>query len=156
MQTNFPELSNDFFAVCQTAIKAAAWKYEDFARVKAVEGELERLRQFNFALPISSTTQEFEATTGQIEEIAPEMIKDTTLEQTHRYEAPVAKKPSDNKILTPTEAKEAPIRQMPDDIRELVEAGIEVSKNPPKVRDVKVSELPTDPDAARNEFNKPF
>lgn len=45
---------------------------------------------------------------------------------------------------------------MPDDIRQIVEAGVEAAKNPPRVREVQVIDLPSDPDAARQAWNKPF
>ena len=42
----FPAIDDLFFAVCQTAIKNTAWKYQDFEKVKFVEGQLEQLREF--------------------------------------------------------------------------------------------------------------
>jgi hypothetical protein len=155
MTNDFPVLSDDFFAVCQTAIKAAAWKYEDFSRVKSVEGELERLRAF-LASQSATTTAEFQTPVGQIGEIKSSVVKDTTPEPIASGSTPVALNPTKNGIVTPTEAKKAPVRAMPEDIKQIVEVGIEVAKNPPRVRDVIVEELPSDPDAARVAFNKPF
>ena len=155
MTNNFPNLSGDFFGVIQTAIKSAAWKYEDFGRVRAVEAELENLRQF-LSSQLATTTPEIMTSIGQADE-KPQIVENDSSEVlAPRGEAPVASKPEDSKILSPDEVKKAPVRPMPDDILELVQGGIEVAKNPPKVRDVKVSELSSDPDAARNEFNKPF
>lgn len=45
---------------------------------------------------------------------------------------------------------------MPEDIKALVEDGLELAKNPPAVREVKVSELSSDPDEARAAWNKPM
>lgn len=159
MSNQFPELSKEFFDVCQSAIKAAAWKYDQFDRVQVVEGELERLRAFYFSLP-ASTTPEIQTLVAQNEELESIGIDDTTSVSSAPNEAiqpckdPVEIAPVG--VLSPDDAKKAPTRPMPDDIRQIVEAGVEVAKNPPAVREVKVEELSADPDAARNAWNKPF
>ena len=45
---------------------------------------------------------------------------------------------------------------MPADILEIVQVGIEVAKNPPKVRPVQEIPLSADPDEARRQFNAPL
>jgi len=45
---------------------------------------------------------------------------------------------------------------MPSEILDLVMVGLEIAKNPPKVREVKVLDLSPDPDKAREAWNAPF
>lgn len=149
------QLSNDFFSVCQTAIKQAAWKYEDFGRVKAVEGELERLRVFMQSQP-DTTPIEKTIVIGQGDNLRANTIEVSSNPNPNILEPPTALKPDKAEIVTPDQAKEAPARPMPDDILALVQGGLEVAKNPPRVAPVQVEDLPKDPDAARNAFNKPF
>jgi len=158
MTNNFPALSEDFFSVCQTAIKSAAWKYEDFVRVKGVEGELEVLRAYVLQQSPVSTT-EIPAEPGQGEELEPKMINHTQDNISSTGEPIRASKDEttiSTTFVTPEDAKKAPIRPMPQEILDLVKVGVEVAKNPPKVREVKVESIPDDPDAARNAWNKPF
>lgn len=158
MPNEFPNLSEDFFSVCQTAIKSAAWKYEDFSRVKGVEGELDLLRAFCLSQP-ATTPIEFEAVSDTISTTAPFATKDTSQEITPHLEPPVASKPVTEiptGLVTPEEAKKIPARPMPQEILDLVQVGIDVAKNPPKVREAKVIELSSDPDAARQAWSQPF
>lgn len=57
-------------------------------------------------------------------------------------------------LISPEEAKKAPIRPMPDDILDLVQAGVEVAKATPKIKDrVEAKEIPaaeSPEDIARN------
>jgi len=129
-------LSADFFSVCQTAIKNAAWRYEDFVRVRGVEGELERLllaQSADGTLPVGATPP-MSATLPEDGEVTP----------------------GGDKILSPDEAKKAPVRAMPENILEMVKVGVEAAKNSPPVAPVKVETLPSDPAAAAAAFNKNF
>jgi hypothetical protein len=45
---------------------------------------------------------------------------------------------------------------MPDEILTAVQDGIELAKNPPKVANVRVESLSSDPNEARDQFNKNF
>jgi hypothetical protein len=46
---------------------------------------------------------------------------------------------------------------MPNEILEIVQAGIEIAKNPPKIiKEATAEPLSSDPDEARAQFNKPF
>ena len=155
MNTEFPQLSNDFFSVCQTAIKAAAWKYEDFGRVKQVEGELEALRVFLHPR-MNSLAPEIPTVVGQGEELEPQVALYPSEEVSPHHEAPVAQNENEAKLFSPEEAKQVPVRPMPDDILLIVQDGLELAKNPPKVANVSVKELPADPDQARKEFSRPF
>lgn len=148
-----PMLDDLFFAVCQTAIKNCSWKYSDFEAVKRAEGQLDLLRQAVIASPAI-------AEQPQIESNEPEMSNEPEKKPTLKPEAPVApelklegEKP---KLISPDEAKKAPVRQMPDEILAAVADGIELAKNPPKVANVKVEELSSDPGEAEKQFNKTF
>lgn len=150
---DFPKLDNIFFAVCQTAIKNTAWKYGDFEAVKRAEGQLEALRLY--ALEQNTPAQEPIVEVPKHETTkAPEVAETTQLEAPVAPEAKVEAKTEG--ILSPDEAKKAPVRKMPDEILEAVTDAMEIAKNPPKVANVKVEALSSDPDEARNQFNKNF
>lgn len=172
MPTQMPMLDDLFFNVCSTAIKNTSWKYADFEKVKNVEGKLDQLHAFLINLynteveeaedkamltpeapEASEEVKAPEASEEVSEDQVPGVIEDVPEEITPEApDVPNVKK----KILTPDEVKKVPERLMPDDIREIVEAGIEVSKNPPRVREVQVIDLPSDPDQARQAWSKPF
>ena len=148
------KLDELFFAVCQTAIKNCSWKYADFEKVRAVEGQLAALKAAVFvSKPAEATEPANLSAPAAIEQPAP--VKEAPAPTKAEVLNDSAFKPAD-KVLTPEEAKEAPVRKMPDEILSQVADGIEIAKNPPKVRDVKVEDLPSDPDEARAAFNKPM
>ena len=146
---NEVKLDQMFFAVCQTAIKNCSWKYADFGKVRAVEGQLAALQAAIFVpKPVETAgTPELINIPAGTPAMQPEPVK--------KEVAAEAFKPAE-KVLSPEEAKDAPVRTMPDEILDSVKDGIELAKNPPKVRDVKVEDLPSDPDEARAAFNKPM
>ena len=41
-----PQLNNEFFAVCSTAIKNCSWKYSEMETIRMVEGQLAALHSF--------------------------------------------------------------------------------------------------------------
>jgi len=162
MLEKMPRLNDLFFAVCSTAIQNTSWKYADFEKVKVVEGELAALHEFF----VEFYKNEKPEVLGELEKIDGVPIKEIVKEEKPEapveepVKQPVAKTTSDaanlEKIITPEEAKKVEPRSMPDEILEAVKVGMEISKNPPKVAPVKVDELPADPDAAREIFDKPF
>lgn len=171
MLEKMPRLNDLFFAVCSTAIQNTSWKYADFEKVKVVEGQLAALHQFF----VEFYKEEKPEVLGELEKVDGVPIKEIV-----KPEEPVKKKDEEpikqpeakltseaaqlavlntatvEKIISPEEAKKVEPRQMPDEILEAVKVGMEVAKHPPKVAPVKVDELPADPDAAREIFDKPF
>ena len=148
------KLDEMFFAVCQTAIKNCAWKYADFDKIRNVEGQLAALKDAVFvpAIPKTPEPENVSALAG-IAQPAP--VKEAPVQTKAEVLNNSAFK-QDDKVLTPEEVKDAPERKMPDEILDQVKDGIEIAKNPPKVREVKVEDLPVDPDEARAAFNKPM
>lgn len=170
-KVKLPRLEELFFAVCNTAIENCSWPYKDMPRIEFVKGQLASLHDFVFGLyeqeaaireqanvsaPVASPEAIVEPQT------IPEVPVTATTEpipstpENGADANPVTATPPVAPIVTPEEAAKAPVRPMPTDIADLVEIGVEVAKNPPKVRDVKVDEIPTDPDAARKAWDKPF
>ena len=155
MLEKMPRLNDLFFAVCSTAIQNTSWKYADFEKVKAVEGQLAALHQFF----VEFYKEEKPEVLGELEKVDGVPIKEIVKPE-EPIKQPEAKPTSEaatvEKIISPEEAKKVEPRQMPDEILEAVKVGMEIAKHPPKVALVKVDELPADPDAAREIFDKPF
>lgn len=162
-----PRLEPLFFAVCKTAIENCAWPYKDFPKIEFVKGQLQALEIFLNDLYAREAEQmaQVSAPTPNVAETplpaVQEEHQEVISEQPEVVKSPevknqVATEPVSDKVVSPEEAKKAPVRPMPDDILEVVQVGVEIAKNPPKVKDVKVSEIPADEDAARKEWNKPF
>lgn len=155
-----PKLDDMFFAVCQTAIKNCAWKYSDFEAVKRAEGQLDMLRTVMLASQVSPEA----ILPANPEASEPKTINEPAKEPALQPEDPVAsKEPAVNpvetpigKLVSPDAAKTAPVRPMPDEILAAVQDGIELAKNPPKVANVKVEALSSDPGEAEMQFNKKF
>lgn len=157
-----PKLDEMFFAVCQTAIKNCAWKYSDFEAVKRAEGQLDMLR----TAMLASQTYPDPKPVAEQPDIAPEepkTVNEPEVVPAPKPEAPVApetapeaKSEAKSKLISPDEAKTAPVRPMPDEILAAVQDGIELAKNPPKVANVKVEALSSDPGEAEMQFNKKF
>lgn len=155
MLEKMPRLNDLFFAVCSTAIQNTSWKYADFEKVKVVEGQLAALHQFF----VEFYKEEKPEVLGELEKVDGVPIKEIVKPE-EPIKQPEAKLTSEaatvEKIFSPEEAKKVEPRQMPDEILEAVKVGMEIAKHPPKVAPVKVDELPADPDAAREIFDKPF
>jgi len=173
-KAKMPRLEALFFDTCRTAIRNCAWRYQDFEKVKHVEGQLDALEAFLIDLyareallkvqpsaeaapvassPIPALQDKPEVPTS---EVKTEPIQEATETKPMPEVTSEAIIPTEEKVLTPEEVKKAPVKPMPEDILEVVKVGVEVAKDPPKVRDVKVSDIPDDPDAARQAWNKPF
>ena len=159
-----PMLDEMFFAVCQTAIKNCAWKYSDFEAVKRAEGQLDMLRT---AMLSPSKVSPEAILPANPEASEPKTLNEPTQEQAPQPEAPVASEekktnepisstPENGKLISPDAAKTAPVRPMPDEILAAVQDGIELAKYPPKVANVKVESLSSDPAEAEAQFNKTF
>lgn len=148
-ENQMPILDQDFFDVVSSAIKNCSWKYSDFEKVKKVEGLISALHSAliveGATVPNLNDTNEVDVVINSEPNGSPAPLQPAQIGQNKAA-----------KILTPEEAKKAPERPMPDDILELVKIGVDIAKNPPPVREVKVEELPSDPDAARAEWNKAF
>ena len=159
-------LDQDFFDVISSSIKAASFKREDFDKVNKVEFALANLYQHwkNTGEPLTPPDSvKFNEPSVKISTPEPNVIENTTtgvsLEKTpvsNEILSDVKNVKKNDEILTPDEAKNAPARPMPDDIKAIVEAGVEVAKNPPKVRTVKETPLSSDPDEARRQWDAPL
>lgn len=159
-------LDQDFFDVISSSIKAASFKREDFDKVGKVEFALANL--YNLWKGDTNST----VATGSVKKIEPSVKISTpepiVIDNTENgvattggaisNEIPTTAEnvKKNGKILSPEEAKEAPVRPMPDDIKAIVEAGVEVAKNPPKVKTVKEIPMSSDPDEARRQWDAPL
>lgn len=156
-EKKMPRLGDLFFAVCSTGIQNTSWKYADFEKVQMVEGQLAALHEFY----LEFYKNEKPETLGELEKIDGVPVAEA-LSELPAENQPVAQKADDAPklepaIIKPEEAKEAPARPMPDEILEIVKAGIDVAKNPPKdIANVVEEDLPEDPDKAREAFDRPF
>lgn len=158
-------LDQDFFDVVSSAIKAASFKREDFDKVKKVEATLEAfyaLYQGYNSVPATGSDK-FLNPSDKISTETPDVITNTekgvAIEGGAKNQEISAAPKTVRKhtgILTPDEVKNAPTRQMPEDIKAIVEAGIEVAKNPPKTRPVQEIPMSQDPDEARKQWDAPL
>lgn len=100
--------------------------------------------------PISPTEPIPEPIIGGVMPVAEPVVPIVPTQAPATEVAPEQKK----NLISPEEAKKAPIRPMPDDILDLVQAGVEVAKATPKVKDrVEAKEIPvaeSPEDVARN------
>lgn len=183
-QNNLPRLEGLFFNVCNTAIEQTSWKFADFEKVKFVQGQLNALYNFfkeyyeqeqeeilaaKNKLVEQTDLNNAQAHTKPAGDVSiPEPIQMTSPNPETQTEAildkiepikpttPTAETTSEQKknLISPEEAKKAPVRPMPDDILDLVMAGVEVAKVAPKIKDkVQAKEIPaaeTPEDIARN------
>jgi len=137
----------DYYKKEQEAILAAKNKPVEQINLSAAQPATEPDKGISIPEPTPMTAQEPVAPTAAIPEpvvpVVPTPAPATEV-------APEQKK----NLISPEEAKKAPIRPMPDDILDLVQAGVEVAKATPKVKDrVEAKEIPaaeSPEDVARN------
>jgi len=150
-------LDDSFFAVCSTAIQHCAWEYKAIDTVKKVEGQLAALHAFYIEFykrelleknDVEVKPEPVEIDQGiKIEPIAPVMPNAPIIDKvpvissnSTSQNAPQSTQPA---FATPTAAKAAPIIPMPDDILEIVKAGVDVAKTAPKFKDnVEATDMP--------------
>lgn len=140
----------DYYKNEQEAILAAQNKPVEQVNLSAAQPATEPDKGISIPEPTPMTAPVTETTTAAIPEPVVPVVPVVPTPAPATEVAPEQKK----NLISPEEAKKAPIRPMPDDILDIVQAGVEVAKATPKMKDrVEAKEIPaaTSPeDVARN------